>query len=359
MQPRLPEPVLAVDAALHDLYARVHFSRFLNPTNAREARVAFLEGRHAPPFQYHVADWADDELRRLDAMNPPEDHPMGLLLLRAIEGTTLFVRALRDRSPEAFDDLARLSDWYPDDATLRAAVLEIPADDHSEMSVRASEMVEALRQGLAERGLAGWVVETDPVMSARVLVDGAKRLLRVSPHARFRKRDVERLIVHEIEVHAIRTANGLHQPLKLFSTGLPGSMDTEEGLALVAEERAGVASPGTAWRQGLVTRAVMWGRELGFRELYDRVAHEAGPGLAWGIAERLKRGLGDAGQPGVYAKDVVYYQGIRRVRAWLAAGNPVAHLYVGKVGLDDPVTEWLNEGLVTLQPVPATFAGGT
>lgn len=352
---RLPEPVIAVDEALHDLYARIPFSRFLNPTNAPEARAAFLEGRRAPPFQYQPAVWADEELRRLDALNPPDDHPMGLLLLRAIEGTMLFIRALRDRSPEAFDDLARISDWYPDESTLRAAVQEVPADDNAELSVRALDMVEALRVGLAERSLEGWQVETDTVMSARVLVDGAKKLLRVSPHARFRRRDIKRLIVHEIEVHAVRAANGLHQPLKLFSTGLPGSLDTEEGLALVAEERAGVASPGTAWRQGLVARAVVWGREMGFRELYDRIARDAGPGLAWGIAERLKRGLGDPSGPGVYAKDVVYYYGIRRVRAWLEAGNPVAHLYVGKVGIDDPVADWLAEGLVTLQPVPSTF----
>lgn len=356
MNMRLPDPVVAVDEALHDLNRRIHFNRYLNPLNATEARAAFLEGRAAPPFQYRPADWADDELRLLDSLDPPADHPLGQLLLRSVEGSTLFVRALRDRSAEAFDDLARFSRWYPDEATLRAAREETPADDHTEMSVRAPEMVQALRDGLAERGLEGWRVETDPIMSARVMVDGAKKLLQVSPNTRFRPRDVRRLIVHEIEVHAIRTANGLAQPLKLFSTGLPGSIETEEGLALYAEERAGVASPGTAWRQGLVARAVVWARDMGFRELYEQISREAGPGLAWGISERLKRGLAEPGAPGVYAKDVVYYTGLRRVRSWLGAGNPISHLYVGKVGIDDPVALWLDSGFVKLQPVPSTFA---
>ena len=76
-------------------------------------------------------------------------------------------------------------------------------------------------------------------------------------------------------------------------------------------------------------------------ELYERIASEAAPGLAWGVSERLKRGLADPSRPGVYAKDIVYYRGSRRVRAWVQAGNPVRNLYVGKVGLDDPVQQWL------------------
>lgn len=351
----LPPSLLHADRALHALYERVHFSRHLNPLNGAQARQAFREGRHAPPFSYRPADWADDELRMLDGLRPPLDHPLGQMLAQAIQGSRLFILALRDRTPEAFDALARSADWYPDEALLEAARGEQRGRDGAPFDVPATQMVSALRDGLKRRGLAGWRVEEDAVMSARVLVDGAKHLLKVSPRARFRRRDVQRLIVHEVEVHAVRSANGSRQPLLIFSTGLPGSLETEEGLALVAEERAGTASPGTAWRQGVVTRAVQWAREMGFRELHARITEVAGSGLAWGVSERLKRGLARPDLPGVYAKDVVYYKGSRRVRSWLAAGNPVELLYVGKVGLDDPVQRWVEDGLLTLQPVPPVF----
>ena len=58
---------------------------------------------------------------------------------------------------------------------------------------------------------------------------------------------------------------------------------------------------------------------------------------------------------GVYAKDVVYYRGLRRVGAWLDAGHPIEHLYVGKVGIEDPVGEWLADGLISHQEVPPLF----
>ncbi|MCP4810793.1 MAG: DUF1704 domain-containing protein [Proteobacteria bacterium] len=351
----IPPAVLQVDRELHTLFERVPFSRYLNPVNAREARQAFRAGRDVPPLRYHTATWADAELGRLDRLEPPEDHPLGQMLARGIHGTRLFILALRDRTPEAFDRLARNSNWYPDEETLESARGEVRDRDTTPFSLSAAVMVEALEDALRDRGLGDWRIELDPVMSARVLVDGAKRLLRVSPRATFRSRDVRRLVVHEVEVHAIRSANGRAQPLRIFSTGLPGSLETEEGLALYAEELSGSASPGTAWRQGVVVQAVDWARRMGFRELHDTIAENAGPGLAWGVSERLKRGLADPGAPGVYAKDVVYYRGHRRVKAYLEAGKPVKDLFVGKVGLDDPVSEWLDAGLITHQPVPATF----
>jgi hypothetical protein len=354
MEP-LPPALLHADRELHTLYERIPFSRYLNPINVAEARQAFRSGSKAPPLRYHAAHWADEELARLERLEPPLDHPLGRLIQTAIDGTTLFVRALRDRTPEAFDELARHSAWYPDEDTLIAARSERHDRDDQPFALGARDMISALRQGLVERGLGDWRVEEDPVMSARVLVDGAKRLLRVSPRASFRRRDIQRLVVHEVEVHAIRSFNGRRQPLKIFATGLPGSLETEEGLALCAEERSGSASPGTHWRQGVVVQAVEWARTMGFRELHEAISDTAGRGLAWGVAERLKRGLADPSAPGVYAKDIVYYRGHRKVKRWLDEGGDIRLLYVGKVGVDDPVQGWLDEGLVSLQPVPSTF----
>lgn len=352
----LPPTLLNADQALHSLHARVHFFRHLNPVNAPQARMAFRSGEKVPPFQYLPTIWADDELRTLDALCPSQDHPFGVLLAQAIHGTRLFILALRDRSPLAFDALARFNGWYPSQEELKAAREEPFGRDLSPSTIGAQAMIRALREALSERGLEGWRVDLDTVMSARVLVDGAKREIKVRPGASFRRQDVPRLVAHEIEVHATRASNGAKQALRLFSTGLPGSLATEEGLALYAEEQVGASSPGTAWRQGVVLQAVEWARELGFFELHQRIAREAGPGLAWGISERLKRGLADPGAPGVYAKDVVYYQGYRRVTAWIAAENPMPHLYVGKVGVEHPVQQWLDQGLITPQPVPALFA---
>ena len=339
----IPAPVREADERHHAILQRVPFSQYLNPINAVDARRAFRAGQERPLFRYNPLLEADDLLRELARIRPPTDHPAGALVARVIDGTVLLVRALRDRSAEAFHELALHADWYPD-AALLGLEFPPPGPDPEETTLSAEAMIGRLEQALRERGLSDWRVEQDTVMAARVLVDSAKRLLRVNPLSRFKPRDLLRLVAHEIDVHVMRAANGQQQILRCFSTGLPGSLVTEEGLALVAEEQARADSPGVLARQVVVVQAIHRAREVGFRDLYDQIAAEHGAALAWGICLRIKRGLARPDLPGVYAKDSVYLRGRMAVRRWLDDGNSVERLYVGKVSIDDPVDAWLRQG---------------
>ena len=336
--------MIEADRVHHAILQQVHFSRHLNPTNAAEARRAFSRGAQAPPFSYVPLLDADELLQRLDRVDPPRDHPAGALVGRCIDGTRLTILALRDRSAAAFDRMNEAAGWYPEPAlaTLRFEEAERDADPGPEVS--ADRMIATLEEALKARALHRWAVIPDRVMAARVLVDGAKRLLKVNPDARFRPRDLKRLVVHEIDVHALRAANGEGQPLLCFETGLPGALLTEEGLAMVAEEVAEVALPGALGRQVEVAQAILHARDAGFREVFEAIEARTDPGLAWGISLRIKRGLGEPGAPGVYAKDSVYLAGRMAVRAWLDQGGDLRQLYTGKVGIEDPVGAWLAEG---------------
>ena len=92
-------------------------------------------------------------------------------------------------------------------------------------------------------------------------------------------------------MHALRSEAGRRQPLQIFSWGTPSALRTEEGLALLAEERAGLSSPREDWQQNLMLLAVSWAREHGFREVYQRVLGFCPPSMAWNITLRVKRGL--------------------------------------------------------------------
>jgi hypothetical protein len=352
----IPAPVRLADERHHRILKRIPFSRHLNPNNVREARHAFRNGAEAPPFQYQPLIEADSLLRELDEICPSDDHPAGALVSKTIRSTGLLVRALRDRTPEAFHQLSVSADWYPSPELLSLSFPEPPPDPEP-ADQSAAVMIARLEDALRTRGLHGWRVERDTVMSARVLVDSAKRLLRVNPLARFRPRDLRRLVAHEIDVHVVRAHNGQAQALRCFSTGLPGSLATEEGLALVAEEETGAASPGVLSRQVEVVRAIHDARRMGFRELYNDLAARQGTPLAWGICLRIKRGLADPSLPGVYAKDSVYLRGRMLVRDWLDAGNDVRQLYVGKVGLNDPVEQWIDQGWLKPGHIPTLWQG--
>jgi hypothetical protein len=351
----IPKSIIHADRVLHELNKRISVGSYLNPTNTGAARLAFVAGAKAPPFEYATASWVDSEIELLQTLKVDKGHPFGEMLAASVRSTAHMYLALRDRTPEAFGRLAESSGWIPSEEVVQAASLEVPMKDEAPFVFGAQGMKLELEKALALRGYVSWVVEINHVMAARVSVDSAKYLIKVNAAAKFRERDVAKLVAHEIDVHVTRGKNGEGQPLHIFSTGLPNSLETEEGLAIYSEELARASTPGGRWRRGLVCRAILWAQEMGFRDLFDRIVEVAGPAMAWGISVRLKRGIADPSLPGVYAKDVVYYRGEIRVAKWLQSGGSLSTLYVGKVGLEHPVEQWLSEGLLGSREVPELF----
>ncbi len=352
----LPHELLDADAALHEVHARVRFSMFLNPVNVPAARDAFLAGAAAPPFTYAPAIWADDTLGALRRLRVPREHPLGEVVAAVVTDTTLLVKALRDRTADAFDALTRRHRWRSEPLSEEDldGLPEAPSDEDAR-AIPHARMSLALEQALRARGLDAWSVVEDPAMSARVLVDATHAEVRVAPHARFCHRDLRGLVAHEIDVHVARAHNGARQPLRLFATGLHGAGFVEEGLAMMAEARVGTLTRRTLRLQGHVARAVHLAREVGFRDLYEALAQDLPASSAWSIALRVKRGLADPAAPGAYAKDVVYLEGYRRVRAHLRDDEELPRLralYVGKVGIDDAVDDWAAQGWLTPATLP-------
>ena len=140
--------------------------------------------------------------------------------------------------------------------------------------------------------------------------------------------------------------------LKAFSTGLPRSMQTEEGLAMVAERKNGVHTKGSLQQQKWVIWGIIKAQSMGFKALYKALCQHCHIDLAWGICQRIKRGLAKPGLPGVYAKDSVYLSGWHAVEQWLSEGGNIEELYVGKVSIYDPVQKWIEDGWVRPQPAP-------
>ena len=129
-------------------------------------------------------------------------------------------------------------------------------------------------------------------------------------------------------------------------------MMTEEGLAMLAEERTELITPNTLHTQTHMLWAINKGREVGFRVLYEQLKLRVGPRLSWIICLRIKRGLVDPGLAGVYAKDSIYLIGWLRLKKWLEEGGNLHHLYVGGVDISHPIQDWIDERLISLQSVP-------
>jgi hypothetical protein len=214
-----------------------------------------------------------------------------------------------------------------------------------------------MRARLREYGLEDWQVVARPNLSS-THTDSANQVVNIRAEARYTIEEMKRLVVHEIDTHVLRAANGYRQIYRIFATGaVPNYLTTEEGLAVVNEERMGyVDVPRTRMFAGRVLAALRATTES-FANVY---AEQRDYGFthdeAFTIATRVKRGLTDTAQPGGFIKDQAYLWGRVMVEDYVLTGGDLSRLYVGKIAIEDlPI---LHEvGLRPARYVPLPFVG--
>ena len=113
-----------------------------------------------------------------------------------------------------------------------------------ERPFRATDQVRMVNGRLRQYGLLDWRVEVRPNLAA-TNTDPANRVINLRADLQASMEEMKRLVVHEIDTHVLRAANGYHQPYQIFAVGaVPSYMMTEEGLAVVNEERMGYIDAG-------------------------------------------------------------------------------------------------------------------
>lgn len=128
---------------------------------------------------------------------------------------------------------------------------------------------------------------------------------------KFSEKDIERLNVHEIDVHVLRTENGNLQPLKIFISGFPKYLKTEEGLAGYREKITNLLDKKLREYAGRAIAVDMMYNGYEFNQICEELE---GYGFsneeAWNIAYRALRagGLG---------KDYIYLEGFIEVEKFL------------------------------------------
>lgn len=166
------------------------------------------------------------------------------------------------------------------------------------------------------------VVVTDEVSGLMV----NKGNLMVGKSVRVPNTRAQALLQHEVGTHIVSFANGANQSLQLFSFGLPGYDELQEGLAVFAEYLVGQLSvPRLKLLAGRVVAAHMLERGAKLKEIFQCLveAYSFEPKTAFRIAIRIVRGGG-------LTKDAIYLRGFNQVIRYVQAGGDFELLFVGK-----------------------------
>ena len=209
------------------------------------------------------------------------------------------------------------------------------------------KIVSAFDVVFKELGLEDWSVNKSLNIAKNGVKVGVKRKeVLVDGNISKSKLQLRKTIIHEVGTHALRSHYGLMSGFEAISKpNLPGYLDIEEGLASWNENNMGLLPVKSLRNKAALTWAIYVGEELSFRQLYNVLLGSFSKPGAFDIAYRVKRGLSDTSYPGIYAKDVVYFRGFRKVMKKLEE-DPTLYqkLYSGKITFKQ--CEWVEEGLI-------------
>lgn len=189
-------------------------------------------------------------------------------------------------------------------------------------------------KGLRQLGWQGWSLSNN--QTAQMSVSPQKKTINIGKHIPdLSLKRVRALFAHEVLTHAQRAENGAKIDINL-RYGLPGYVTSEEGLGMVLESavegvlphRVGDRYVDITLALGLSQQPALSRFEL-FRLTMARMLLRLGSAaeaaertvmrrIAWQHVNRIYRGSLGNEFVGVFTKDIAYYEGFKRMIAYLA-----------------------------------------
>ena len=346
----------AVDTKLRRLLQQLTLGSAVKPANLLEEREAFLHPRLArrvksPVFRYNnsPSQWADFKpALSLDSVDAPEeiveiyrekqrelDLTKNMFAAVGGDGFTQFAIEIfgaptAEDAQQARKVLRKLSDVCP-----------------PEQNCSAKEFAKLIETRLRELGIS-MDIRLVSSMATKVWVDSVSRAIHLNKNSLFAHQEVRRLLVHEIDAHAVRIYNGSCLPWGIFSMGTAGYREAEEGLAVHFERQSGHLYPFQEKIYAGRCLAVYLSLSSGFVEVFEELLMYFDEKTAYTIVERIKRGLTDTSRPGALTKEFHYFTGPAKVRSYLHKGGNLLMLLAGKIAFKHAriIAKLVQEGLV-------------
>ena len=258
----------------------------------------------------------------------------------------------RDRFDDGVTEVRHVAhDLYETLTNLDDSLLgpQLPRD------IEAAEVVQILNEQLRDvfgDGVIRVILDDGIVADAAAGSD----YIKIRQGAKFSKRDVRILEVHEGWAHVATSLNGQQQPVaRWLAKGPPRVAATQEGLAAVLEILTLVSYPSRARR--LNDRVLAVEKAEGganFLEVFEWFRTEGYDEEVcfWNTQRVFRGGVIDGGAP--FTKDIVYMKGIvtnfNFLQSAIAIGRPelIRWMFVGKVAIEDIaiLAQRAHEGIV-------------
>lgn len=338
----------------------------INPSNHLEERERFISAYESgktynPMYEYNslpsgLPKWKK-QLRALDVGITPMEE----MVDDARAEWLRFLEMLETRATPALT--AQSVGLYGEPgASLVAEASETlkntPRQDDQSEDVGIKGLTAKLRERLRADRMEGWDVVEDTANIHLAQVDSRDHKIHLQAGMLVTGEMVDRLIHHEVEVHVYRAANGERQPLKLFAIGFDHHLETDEGLAVLLEDKMGLLGNNIRRRYAGRVIAAHLALKHGFFDIFSKLVEFFPLDEAYALTLRSKRGLRETSKPGGFVQDHIYLQGHRKLKG--LSVEDLQLLFCGKISANHiPLVREMIEQHRLLEPafVPPAFHG--
>ena len=346
----------ATDKTLRRLLRQLTLGLVVKPVNLFEEKKAFLHPRFSqkkksPVFKYKTtsSNWTDFKpILPLESLDAP-DEVVELYREKQLEldRTKNMFAAV---GSEEFTQFAIEIFGAPTDEDAQQArqilkrLLNVTPPERNYL---AKDFAISLEARLEKLGIS-MEIKLVSSMATKISVDSVSRIIHLNRNALFAPQEVKRLLVHEIDVHAVRIHNGSHFPWGIFSMGTAGYREAEEGLAVYFEHQSDRLYPFQEKVYAGRCLAVYLSLSAGFSEVFEELLVYFDEETAYTIVQRVKRGLTDTSRPGALTKDFHYFTGPNRVQSYLHGKGDLKVLMGGKIAFRHAklIDSFVQNGLV-------------
>ena len=348
------DTILKIDKALYNLLKNFELLASVNPINTHIERKRFFNARYItnPNFTYNpikinayslkqkllslpIDDIQDISIRYLyeSVINSYFDK---IDMLSSLDTNKFLYNSLRYFGRPSKKDLQN--------ASYILLLPDIPGEAKKEPVYNVEYAIEIFKKSLEDYRIKAKIEISNKVI-AKVLVLNSRESILFQPNAKFKRKELNALIEHEIGIHMLTTVNSNDQQFKIFNIGLPANTLTQEGLAVLAEYLSGNLT--LARLKKIAHRVVavdMMCSGADFIECFHtlRNIHNADPDDAFTITTRVFRGGG-------FTKDYLYLSGfVRMLRLW-EEHHDLTPLLVGKTSIQfyTTIEEMIGRGMIS------------
>lgn len=345
--------LIEIDANLDRLISRIELLHYVNPLNIEKEKHHFFTSKftYEPHFKYPKLRFDPYKLHRLfysQRLERIQDVELRNLYTEIIYYYANMVQCIKTigKGKEFYYNSLRIY-GTPTEKDVQNAKFILHFEDEPASTamekVFSPEDAKAYFEDFSKSYDFPLHIKFATHISADAMVSNATKTLLIKRNARFSQNQLLTLANHEIGVHLVTTFNGLLQPLKIFSNGLPKNVETQEGLAVFSEYMSGAL---TLKRLKELSYRVLASDSLikgyTFCDTFDLIhnQYKLNKHEAFNITLRAHRGGG-------FTKDRLYLSGLKKIYRRYQNGDSLDNLMSGKVSLAylDEINYMQNKGL--------------